>query len=262
MFITKQDLFNAIQDLDKTSNIFKILYAEHPITVKEIEEIIAQFDLGVFEIPSAKLFDAGFGKNLIKLELDVLDSIKCQILANQLESHLASYVLQNCSYKIKDADLILVQAKKIKRENKYFLLTDIKGFFSSIPHSILFQTLERLDLEPVLLKLCNEYLKTLMKLDSNFFANAVGIPVGLKLSYVFSNAMLLELDKMIVDTLGETKYVRFIDDIFIGTNEKDLIDKILKLIINDLRKLKLELNSAKTKVGINTEQVRYLRFLF
>ena len=92
-----------------------------------------------------------------------------------------------------------------------------------------------------------------------------GVPQGLSISNILANIYLKSLDKKYLAN-SEIRYFRFVDDILIFCNNKD-IGKIGRAVKNDCRKLGLKLhgedeNTGKTIGGVLTKGFTYLGYKF
>src|SRR5690625_7757040 len=84
------------------------------------------------------------------------------------------------------------------------LVTDITGFFDSIPHSKLLITLHQFGMEPEVLDLLGECLNIYSGTKESI-TPGVGLPQGPAASFLFANIFLNELD-YIISQNGYTYY--------------------------------------------------------
>lgn len=129
---------------------------------------------------------------------------------------------------------------------KFKFETDITGFFDSIPHYNLLNTLsEKFGVEDEILDMLADAFN-IWSGTKDSMTPGVGIPQGPIPSFLFANLLLNGLDDKII---GQGfKYYRYMDDIHIyGYNESELLEALL--IIDKYTKGNgLSINSKKTSV--------------
>jgi len=140
-------------------------------------------------------------------------------------------------------------ARKASRNNTrtcWVLKCDIKKFFASVNHKILFEILKR--------KIKDEdFLNLLWKIIDGFYSdrttdplNKKGIPIGNLTSQFFSNIYMNELDQFIKHNLRLKYYLRYADDFVILSQSKDYLESLLFPIDHFLtEKLDLEFHPGK-----------------
>ncbi len=143
---------------------------------------------------------------------------------------------------------------KFENNNGYALKCDIRKYFQSINHSILFNKLkkERFD----------EDVKWILKLiiDSKNQEVGVGLPIGNQTSQWFGLYYLDEIDRLVKEKLRIKYYVRYMDDLILVHNDKEYLKfckkEIEKCANNNLR---LELNN-KTQIVNLKNGIDFLGF--
>lgn len=132
------------------------------------------------------------------------------------------------------------------RGKYYFLKCDIKHCYGSINHCILKETIRRVIKEPDVIWLLDVMI-------DRFGEDGTGIPLGAVMSQLFANIYLDKLDHFIKDEMGIKRYLRYMDDFIVFSNDKKELQTILKIIRRWLQvNLKLELNS-KTRITSDSE---------
>jgi retron-type reverse transcriptase len=92
----------------------------------------------------------------------------------------------------------------------YFLKLDVRKYFDSISHKILFEKLSRIFKDPILLKIFQRIINSYSASENR------GVPIGNLTSQYFTNFYLAYLDHCISGSAG-AKYIRYMDDmIFIN----------------------------------------------
>lgn len=126
------------------------------------------------------------------------------------------------------------------REPTFILKCDIRKFFDSIDHSILFELLQKKIFDADVLWLINKILKSFEKYPN------IGLPLGNVTSQLFANIYLNELDQFIKHKLKVKYFFRYADDFVLISNNKKLLMFYQKEIENFLKQnLKLELHPNK-----------------
>ncbi|KKP70666.1 MAG: Retron-type reverse transcriptase [Candidatus Moranbacteria bacterium GW2011_GWE2_35_2-] len=171
--------------------------------------------------------------------------------------------------------------RSTRKTNCYYGQFDIKSFFMSIDHKILYDILEknlRKGKEKGSFKKSREKLEEILWLAKTIIFHRAnenystkgdlellakipphksllrqnlpkGLPIGNYSSQFFANLYLNELDQFVKRTLKCKKYVRYVDDfIILGKNSEEL--KVLRNIVDDFlqEKLSLNLNFNKCKI--------------
>jgi len=127
----------------------------------------------------------------------------------------------------------------------YVLKCDIKKFFNSVDHEVLFNLIKRKITDSEILKLANEII--------NSFQTSLGkgLPLGNVTSQLFANIYLNELDYFVKNILQEKFYIRYCDDFVFLSIDKNYLEH-LRFCINDFLKTKLCLKLHDEKVSIRT----------
>ncbi len=152
-----------------------------------------------------------------------------------------------------------------EEENKthsVLIRTDISSFFDSISHEYLIDAIERhlhLARNTPIMRL----LEKLLKVDVMFYSSATGeiaesaimhqgLTIGDATSSYLANIYLKDLDDA-MDRLGNG-YGRFNDDMRIFAKDRESAMHCLKILQQQLLKLGLNLNAAKTEITETQEQ--------
>lgn len=140
---------------------------------------------------------------------------------------------------------------KDKENTKYCLKFDIKSYYPSINHDILFELIKH--------KIkCKDALWLLEDIIRSPDVG-IGIPLGNYLSQYFGNIYLNQFDHWLKEEQGLKYYLRYCDDGCILHSSKDVLNKLLNEIETYLTKnLQLELNP---KTQIFPVDVRGIDFL-
>lgn len=160
------------------------------------------------------------------------------------------------------------------RKNRYVLKADIKKYFPSIDHKILFDKIKKkikckdtLWLIKIIIDHSNpqEDVINYFKGDDIFepFRRRKGIPIGNLTSQFFANIYLNELDHYVKEELKCRYYIRYVDDIAILDESKERLWDIKSEIERFLEKDRLKLHPKKCMVfptSIGTDFLGYRVF--
>lgn len=133
----------------------------------------------------------------------------------------------------------LDRAKIYAKQYTWFCKMDIRKYFDSIDHSILFEKLQSIFKDPHLLELFRRIIESYSTKEGK------GLPIGNLTSQYFANFYLGFADRFIKENLGVKAYIRYMDDmVFFGQCKHELldianrfsafIDSSLKLIVKPL----------------------------
>lgn len=150
----------------------------------------------------------------------------------------------------------LEKAKKNMAKYKYVAKLDVRKYFDSISHDVLLGKLERMFKDRKLLCL---FEKIIRSYDSNV-ANGMecescqkGLPIGNLTSQYFANHYLSSTDHFIKEQLGVPFYVRYMDDMLLMGNDKNLLKEWVVRVEQQLQQVGLLLKPVvmnKTSLGI------------
>jgi len=142
---------------------------------------------------------------------------------------------------------------------------DLEAYFDNVEHQIL--------LRKVALRVNDDKVMWLLKLILKAYSKK-GIPQGGVISPLLANIYLNEVDKMLEEAKEVTKngkytnieYARYADDLVICVNDyySWLTKAVYKRLIQELTKLKVRINSDKTKVVdlTNKDTFSFLGFVY
>jgi len=121
------------------------------------------------------------------------------------------------------------------------LKCDIKKFFASVDHEILYQLLVKKIQDQDILWLLKQVIESF-----NIDNTHKGIPLGNLTSQIFANIYLNELDQFVKHKLKIKYYLRYADDFLVLSNYKDTLQRSLVIIAEFLKNdLKLDLHPDK-----------------
>jgi len=153
------------------------------------------------------------------------------------------------------------QSQLFARRYPHVLQCDVKQFFPSIDHAILFQILSRPIADKDVLWLVDrvlqsgrgvlseEYEMSWFEGDNLLAANRPrGLPIGNLTSQFWANVYLNELDQFVKRELKCKAYVRYVDDFLVFGSDKKILHEIRHAIIQKLANLRLTLHEGSAQV--------------
>ncbi len=151
-------------------------------------------------------------------------------------------------------------ARKVSRnytQPAFALKCDVRKFFDSINHTVLFELISRKVTDVRLLALLHKII------DSFHHSPGRGLPLGNVTSQLFANIYMNELDRFIKDTLKTKYYIRYCDDIVILHESDVLLSLFIEQISSFLLlKLLMELHPKKIEIRNLYQGVDFLGYLF
>lgn len=167
----------------------------------------------------------------------------------------------------------LDRVTQFARRFRYVLTCDIRQFFPSIDHEILFRLLAKKIADPDTLWLVQRILQSGIGVLSEeyqmvYFPNddlfAVqrprGLPIGNLTSQFWANCYLNPFDHFVQRELQCRGYVRYVDDFLLFSNDKRELLKWRQKIIQRLQEFRLTLHANKAQARLVTEGIPFLGF--
>ncbi len=147
----------------------------------------------------------------------------------------------------------LDKAAIFQRSYAYYLKMDIRKYFDSIDHIILFTQLERHFKDAALLRLFRQII------ESYHTQPGKGVPIGNLTSQYFANHYLALTDHFIKERLGVKPYVRYMDDFVIWHSELEALQSIQQNI-TDFLTTHLALSLKTSYINKTTHGLPFLGF--
>jgi hypothetical protein len=133
-------------------------------------------------------------------------------------------------------------------EFNYFMRLDIKGYYASIQHDILFNQIKDTFDDPRVIHYVDQIIHHTLYDAGNYRTPTQGIPMRSSLSPFLGALTLKPLDEAFSNR-DNVFYVRYMDDIFILFKSKRQFLRAKKRIYSILRPLKLILSPNKSAMG-------------
>ncbi len=145
------------------------------------------------------------------------------------------------------------KAKYYSKHYNYYLKLDVRKYFDSISHSILFEKLKTIFKDPDLLEIFRQIIESYHSSDDK------GLPIGNLTSQYFANFYLAEFDHFIKQTHQIKPYVRYMDDFILWANSPDELNKLANFIANYLQQ-NLDLSLKISYINTTTHGLNFLSY--
>jgi len=155
----------------------------------------------------------------------------------------------------------LDRAQSFARSYRYVLQADIRQFFPSIDHQVLYTILSRKLADQQVLWLCaqildsgagvlkDEYTPVFFPGDDLFAAlRRRGLPIGNLTSQFWANVYLNELDQFVMRVLHAAAYVRYVDDFLLFAQDRHTLWSWKSALRDRLAELRLTLHEGSSTV--------------
>lgn len=148
----------------------------------------------------------------------------------------------------------LERAKYYTRRYKYFLKLDIKKFFDTIQHNALKAQLAGLFKDQAVLNIFFRIIDSYAALPDR------GVPIGNLTSQYFANHYLSGLDHFIKEELRIKAYTRYMDDMVLWHNEKEVL-KQARLAIKEYVENELQCQMKPTLLNATSRGLPFLGYV-
>lgn len=147
-----------------------------------------------------------------------------------------------------------------QRDHEYVFRTDVKGYYASINHEILFNLVKQYVQDEVVLDLVGQYLKRFVSDGGEYTDIEQGISLGCPLSPLMGALYLKPLD----DRMAEMGcfYVRYMDDWVILAPTRWKLRKAIKAVNGVMADLRVEKHPDKTFIGRISRGFDFLGYWF
>lgn len=143
---------------------------------------------------------------------------------------------------------------------KWIVDADIKSYFDSVDHKILFDKLNAVIAEKEVINLLRKWIQAECYIGRKKKRIKHGLLQGSVISPMLANLYLDKFDEKIKEK--GFKLVRYADDFIILTKEKPEAEQALLFTKDLLTELKLEINSEKTKITNFESGFKFLGYVF
>lgn len=122
----------------------------------------------------------------------------------------------------------------------FILAIDMKSFFESIPHDYIEKLLRKEIKDERIMKLCLEPMKS--------YPKGKGLGLGSEINQTYALLCLDEFDHIIKERFRIKEYGRYMDDMYLFSDSKDLLLEILRFAENYFDPIGLQMNQKKTNI--------------
>lgn len=165
----------------------------------------------------------------------VCDNLLIPLMERHLiDANCACRVGKGTDYAIKLLRSFMADHYKKHGTKGYFIKLDIRKYFPSIDHGVLYKKLSRFHFDPD----TDWLLHTII----GSYGNEKGIPMGNQSSQCFALLYLDRVDRIIKERLRVKFYVRYMDDMILLVDSKKLARRILETLRGEIEKEKISLN--------------------
>jgi len=232
----------------------------------QVEIVSRKVLAGKYEFTKYKLKLISKGRGKVPREISI-PTIRDRIALRAL----CNFLLERYSNTIR-FDLPQKMIKSIKNNvetNTYngFIKLDVSNFYPTINQNNLAQRLRSRIRNPEIIEFIERAIQvpTVSKSRKSDLKVKVGVPQGLSISNILAAIYLINIDKYL-SKKNDIEYYRYVDDIFILCNYKDVND-ISKDIIKKFKNIGLTIhdpikNPEKSVLGKITEDFDYLGYVF
>ena len=192
----------------------------------------------------------------------IVQKVLCQdiLLPNLTKSliydNYASLKGRGTSFARKRVDVMLHNFIRKHGNEGYILQIDIRKYFDSIDHDVLKQLVhEKIHESPEVMSLIDYIIDT----SSN---SNKGLNLGSEAPQTLAIFYLSRVDQYVKSVCGMKYYGRYMDDIFVIHDDKEVLKRLLAEIKMQLEFLKLDVNEKKTHItklshGFTFMQIKY-----
>jgi len=173
------------------------------------------------------------------------DRVVHHALMDALEPHFEARMLPHsfACRKGKGTHAAVRRARELVRAHDWLLKLDVAGFFGSLRHDVVLETLDRVVCEPRVMDLA----RTIVCAHG---CTVHGVPIGNLTSQWLANLVLDRLDHFVTGQVGAAGYIRYMDDFVLFGRAKSELRAALEQVRGFLRDhLDLELKARATTLA-------------
>ena len=165
----------------------------------------------------------------------------------------------------------LVKFIKLSKKYRFCLKMDVRRYFPSMDHSILKEIIRRKIKCQDTLWLIDLILDSSNPQEDVYFhfpgddlfmplERRRGLPIGNLTSQMWANVYLMQLDHEMTRRFGSDRYIRYVDDMVLFSNDREELCDALQTFRDELEKLRLCLHERKTELIETRRGVNFLGF--
>lgn len=187
-----------------------------------------------------------------KVTLGVLKEILFNAFKSDIDNKLVQTIMSEVIQTINNSSI----------SYDYFFKLDIKNFYGSINHKVLFRKLKKRIRKKQILELIDKAIKTstiVEKSSKKHVKNIKGVPQGLAISNILASIYLIDFDKK-HNNSSKYCYFRYVDDILVICNQSDYQSIKNKMVQDIEKKYLLWINKDKEDNNFLTNGFNYLGY--
>ena len=178
-----------------------------------------------------------------------MDALVLKAIALVLGEHLKPHLSERC-FHLAGTGGMKAAVREVSLhlgENNFVFRTDVKKYYASIDHNVLFGLIQKLVDDEAVLELIRLYLRRFVSDGGEYVDILQGISLGCPLSPLMGALYLKPLDDRMAE-LG-CFYVRFMDDWVVLAPTRWKLRKAIKAVNEVMAKLQVEKHPDKTFIG-------------
>jgi len=193
----------------------------------------------------------------------------CNIIVPLMES---AFIHDSYANRVgKGSHQALRRYTRFSRSSQYVFQGDIQKYFPSIDHLILKRLIRRkikcpdtLWLIDTIIDASNEQYPSIEHFAGDDILTPLGrrrgLPIGNLTSQFFANVYLNGFDHMVKETLKIRKYVRYVDDFALFSDDRDALVQVRKAVEAYLATLRLKIHPIKSQIFETKQGGNFLGF--
>jgi len=230
------------KDCGQNSDIWNLLF--HWPKIKG--DLMRQLVRGEYEFDPVQQYRFEDG---IKHIFSAKDALVLKIMTLIIEPFVLNHVPRTCTH-LKGHGGSKEAIRQIMSQNndyRFFVKSDVKSYYASMDHEVLYQLCEKIIEDKTILRLIWRFLKHTITYGGLYWDNNKGIPLGCPLSPLLAALYLKPLDDEMAKL--DVFYVRFMDDWTILAKTRWQLRKAIQIMNHTLNQLKVEKHPDKTDMG-------------
>ncbi|NEP00900.1 MAG: reverse transcriptase [Symploca sp. SIO2E9] len=199
-----------------------------------------------------------------------LDALVCKAISLVLSAYLRPHLSQRCFHLAENGGLkgAVREVAAHLRNHNFVFRTDVKAYYASINHDILFRLLSEYVHDEMVLDLLWQYLKRCVADNCLYTSIQQGISLGCPLSPLMGALFLKPLDDRMAPLLGVVEgelgcfYVRYMDDWVVLAPTRWKLRAAIKAVNEVMEELLVEKHPDKTFIGRISRGFDFLGYRF
>lgn len=162
---------------------------------------------------------------------------------NLINANCACRVGKGTDYAIRLLRSFMVKHYKKYGKSGYFVKLDVKKYFPSIDHNLLYTKLAKFKFD--------KDIDWLLHIIIDSYGGKTGLPMGNQSSQCFALVYLDRIDRIIKERMKIKYYVRYMDDMILLVKDKNIAVSCLNVIRLEIGKENIELNHKSQIIKVD-----------